>query len=227
MTSGTARSRRRDRHTFVNASRLRALEDDSGCTGRDWRRDTLTVATRRLNQPTEIPNQTDERGEERDLRGTMAARVLEFHTAALSVGQRREKPAFRGVVRVRQASNQISPRMRQCLGLSQAVGDHLELGRAVRFEYHPKQYERAQGDDPRDDGLITDLGREAAKERKLGGRSAAAVGAELSVGEFQARWLRNSPKGRVNGLDNRASLGNGGETSEAEVVGHCHHRVER
>ena len=119
---------RRGGHTFVNASCLRALEDDSGGTGRDWRRGTLTIATRRLDQPTEIPNQTDECGEKRDLRGTVAARVLEFRAAALSIGQCREKPPFRGVVRIRQPSHQIGPRMRQCLGLSQAVGYHLEPG---------------------------------------------------------------------------------------------------
>ena len=180
-----------------------------------------------LDKPTEIPNQTDERGEERDLRGTVATHVLEFCTAALRVRQRREKPPLWSLVRVRQVSNEIGPRMRQRLGLSQAVGDDFELGRAVRFEHHPKQHERAQCDDPRDDCLIADLGRKAAKQRKLTRRSAAAVSAELSVGEFQTRLFRDFKKGRADGLDDGPSLGHMRETTEAEVVGHCHRSLER
>jgi hypothetical protein len=75
--------------------------------------------------------------------------------------------------------------------------------------------------------LIADLGREAAQQRKLRGRSAAAVRAELSVGKLQTRLLGNSRQGCADGLDNRASLGNGCETSEAEVIGHCYRSVER
>ena len=137
------------------------------------------------------------------------------------------KPPLRGLVRVRQVSNEIGPRMRQRLGLSQTVGDNLELGRAVRFEHHPKQHERAQCDNARDDCGFADLGREAAQQRKLTRRSAASVSAELSVGEFQTRLFRDFKKGRADGLDDGPSLGHMRETTEAEVVGHCHRSVKR
>src|SRR3984893_1311853 len=117
--------------------------------------------------------------------------------------------------------------MRQRLGLSQAVGDNLELGRAVRFEHASKQHERAQCDDPRDDCLIADLGSEAAQQWELTRRSAAAMSAELSVGEFQTCLFRYFKKGRADGLDDGPSLGNMRETTEAEVVGHCHRSLER
>ena len=126
LTSGTARSVE-ELGTRSSASRsfgrLRMTPVPAvgigGATRARWRP---------LDKPTEVPNQTDERGEERDLRGTVATHVFEFGTATLRVRQRREKPPLRVLVRVRQVSNEIGPRMRQRLRLSQAVGDDLELG---------------------------------------------------------------------------------------------------
>ena len=77
------------------------------------------------------------------------------------------------------------------------------------------------------DGLIAELGGEAAQQREFAGRPAAAVRAELRIGEFQARWLSDFMKGRSDRLDNRASLGHYCENAEAEDVGHCDCSVER
>ena len=165
--------------------------------------------------------------ENSSLRYLSATRALEFCTATLSVRQCREQPPLWRLVRVRQVSNEIGPRMRQRLGLSQTGGNNFELGRAVRFEYHPKQHERAQCNNARDDCWVADLGREAAKQRKLTRRSAAAMSAELSVGEFQTRLFRDFKKGRADGLDDGPSLGHMRETTEAEVVGHSNSSVER
>jgi len=53
------------------------------------------------------------------------------------------------------------------------------------------------------------------------------VSGELSVGEFQTRLFRDFKKGRADGLDDGPSLGHMRETTEAEVVGHCHRSLER
>ena len=89
---------------------MRVLRNTFLTSRRTAGRRPVTVAT--LDKPTEIPNQTDECGKERDLRGTVATHVLEFRTATLRVGQRREQPPLWSLVRVRQVSNEIGPRMR-------------------------------------------------------------------------------------------------------------------
>ena len=53
------------------------------------------------------------------------------------------------------------------------------------------------------------------------------MSAELSVGEFQTRLFRDFKKGRADDLDDGPSLGHMRETTEAEVVGHCHCSLER
>lgn len=86
-----------------------------------------------LDEPPEIADEPNERGEERDLRGAMARRILEFRAATLRMRERGEQPLVRRDVGVWEVANEIGPGVRQRLGLSQTIGNHSELGEAVRF----------------------------------------------------------------------------------------------